>query len=388
MSGRGVDGDGGPAPDGRPHGSAAPTPRSTGAPGESSSPWHFLQSDLWARHKERFGWTAVRLPDRGEADRGEAGVLALSRLLPAGVVLTYVPYAPADGAGEADGVPGPEPDALRVAVESLVPRITDAVAARLGRAPSIVRFDLPQRTGGAGDTVSSLLRRAPVDVQPADTVVIDLSRDEDALLASMHKKNRYNIRLAERKGVTVHAVDPAAAAERERARSALRSWYEIYRETARRDGITIHASEYYEHIFELASAGVDPRLRLYLAEHEGDVLAGIIVVFHGRGATYLYGASSNAKRNLMPNYALQWRAMRDARAFGCRWYDLFGVPPADDPKHPLHGLYRFKTGFGGELVRRLGAWDAIVRPVRGRAYRVAERLRDAYVHRVRRHAVG
>ena len=364
MSGRGVDGE-------------------DGARGGSSRPWHFLQSDLWARQKERFGWTAVRVPLHAPL----ASVLTLSRTLPGRVVLTYVPYAPADDAGAVTGVPGPEPDALRRTLEAFVPRVADGVANELGRTPAIVRFDLPQSAGAPVAPPAPSLRRAPVAVQPSDTVVIDLSRGEDELLASMHKKNRYNIRLAERKGVTVRVVDPAASKERETARSALRSWYEIYRETARRDGITIHAPQYYEHLFELVRPGADPRLRLYLAEHEGDLLAGIIVVLHGGGATYLYGASSDEKRNLMPNYALQWRAMREAREFGCGWYDLFGVPPADDPKHPLHGLYRFKTGFGGELVRRLGAWDAIVQPLRGRAYRVAERLRDVYVHRVRRHAV-
>ncbi|MFW5883860.1 MAG: lipid II:glycine glycyltransferase FemX [bacterium] len=362
-----------------------------GALGESSRPWHFLQSDLWADQKERFGWSAVRVPLYGSA----ASVLTLTRALPAGVVLTYVPYAPADGAGETTGIPGPEPEALARTLDALVPRVADRVRRTTGRAPTIVRFDLPQESAGRVKPAESEplrppaagLRAAPVAVQPPDTVVVDLTRDEDEILGSMHKKNRYNVRLAERKGVAVRAFDPAAPEQAAAAREALRSWYEIYRETARRDGISIHAAEYYEHLFELVRCGADPRLRLYLAEHEGDLLAGIIVVFHRRGATYLYGASSNRKRNLMPNYALQWRAMTDARAAGCTWYDLFGVPPADDPQHPLHGLYRFKTGFGGALVRRLGAWDAIVQPVRGRAYRVAERLRDVYVHRVRPHAV-
>ncbi|MFW5741660.1 MAG: lipid II:glycine glycyltransferase FemX [Spirochaetota bacterium] len=377
MSGRDVGGEDAPAAS-----AGASDPTACGRPGAgtqggSSGHWHFLQSDLWARQKEQFGWTAIRVDS----------VLTLSRTLPAGVVLTYVPYAPAGRAGEGAAVPGPEPDALRRTLEVLVPCVAGEVANELGRSPAIVRFDLPQTSGTPDAPPAPSLCRAPVAVQPSDTVVIDLSRGDDELLASMHKKNRYNIRLAERKGVMVRVVDPAAPGEREASRSALRSWYGIYRETARRDRITIHAPQYYEHLFELVRPGVDPRLRLYLAEHEGDLLGGIIVVLHGCGATYLYGASSNEKRNLMPNYALQWRAMRDARESGCGWYDLFGVPPADDPKHPLHGLYRFKTGFGGELVRRLGAWDAIVQPLRGRAYRVAERLRDVYVHRVRRHAV-
>jgi lipid II:glycine glycyltransferase (peptidoglycan interpeptide bridge formation enzyme) len=89
----------------------------------------------------------------------------------------------------------------------------------------------------------------------------------------------------------------------------------------------------------------------------------------------------------MPNYALQWRAIEDAVGSGCAWYDMFGIPPADDPSHPMHGLYRFKTGFGGSIVHRLGAWDAPVRPLAAGLFRLAERGRDVYFHRLRgRHA--
>jgi lipid II:glycine glycyltransferase (peptidoglycan interpeptide bridge formation enzyme) len=337
--------------------------------------WHFLQSDLWAEHKGSFGWHALRV--------GSSRVLTLSRRLPGGLVLTYVPYAPAFGSSGIPGVPGPGRSRLVSTIEDLVPTIAREVRALVGSEPTIVRFDLPQADASRDEPAAGwpgTLRRAPVDVQPPDTVVLDLAAGEDALLAAMHKKNRYNIRLAERKGVTVRLVDPADAA------TEVRRWYELYRETAIRDRITIHAPEYYERLLELARAHERPRVLLYLAEHEEDLLAGIIVVHHGVGATYLYGASSSEKRSLMPNYALQWRAIADAKKCGCAWYDLFGVPPAEDPDHPLYGLYRFKTGFGGRVVHRLGAWDVCLHPVRAGAYRLAERARDFYFHPVRRHA--
>ena len=194
----------------------------------------------------------------------------------------------------------------------------------------------------------------------------------------MHKKNRYNIRLAERKGVSVRA---ASADE-------LPRWYALYEETAARDGITIHSFSATTRRSSSSLRGqrrlrTHRHLHLYLAEHEGELLAGIVVVHYAGGATYLYGASSNEKRNLMPNYALQWRAIENAARAGCSWYDMFGVPPADDPAHPMHGLYRFKTGFGGAIVHRLGAWDAPVRPVAARLFRLAERGRDVYFHRMR-----
>ncbi|MFP4112997.1 MAG: lipid II:glycine glycyltransferase FemX [Spirochaetota bacterium] len=366
-------------------------------PGVATQPWHFLQSDLWARHKESFGWTAVRVP-LDDVWPAAPDLLSLSRRLPGGLLLTYVPYGPTvvspaggeppaarapsgraatDDALASDlpaGVPGPGPKELGATLDTIALRVEQRVADRLGRRPTIVRFDLPQ-VGAPASLASTSLRRSPISVQPPDTVLLDLSADDDALLSAMHKKNRYNLRLAEKKGVSVFRAP----------RARIDEWYELYRKTAARDAIAIHSRGYYASLLELAEADGTIDIRLYLAEHDRDLLAGIIVVHYRDGATYLYGASSNEKRNLMPNYALQWHAISRAKEEGLAWYDLFGVPPADDPGHPMHGLYRFKTGFGGDLVHRLGAWDSLRRPLASRAYRVAERLRDVYFHRVRRH---
>jgi len=111
--------------------------------------------------------------------------------------------------------------------------------------------------------------------------------------------------------------------------------------------------KYYKTLFELCGE----KIKLYTASHEGETLAAIVVLFWGKDATYLYGASSNNKRNLMAPYALQWKAMQDAKETGCINYDLFGIPPNEDPSHPMAGLYRFKTGFGGQIVHRSGTWD-------------------------------
>jgi lipid II:glycine glycyltransferase (peptidoglycan interpeptide bridge formation enzyme) len=163
----------------------------------------------------------------------------------------------------------------------------------------------------------------------------------------------------------------------------LEKYYSIYKETAERDGILIHGLEYYRALFEEAAqsaqssiCGVD--VRLYMASHEGEDLAGIVTLFRGSEAVYLYGASANHKRNLMAPYALQWRAMRDAKEAGCIFYDLFGIPPTspdDDPNHPMAGLYRFKTGFGGAVVHRPGSWDYPYRPLAKALYSAAEKTR-------------
>ena len=153
-------------------------------------------------------------------------------------------------------------------------------------------------------------------------------------------------------------------------------FHSLLKETADRDGIAVHSLGYYGALFaEFAGQGAVGRVCLYTAWHEGDCLAGVVALFRGKDATYLYGASSNLKRNLMAPYALQWRAMRDAKAAGCVRYDLFGIPPDDDPLHPMAGLYRFKTGFGGEILHRLGSWDYPCKPVAHALFCAAEGLR-------------
>ena len=127
-----------------------------------------------------------------------------------------------------------------------------------------------------------------------------------------------------------------------------------------------------------------PEVGLFTATYEGELIAGIIVLLYGNRATYLYGASSNSKRNLMPNYALQWEAMKYAKETGCDEYDLFGIPPENDPGHPMYGLYRFKTGFGGKIIRRPGCWDLPLNPAGYRLYRTAEKVRNWYYKRFRK----
>jgi lipid II:glycine glycyltransferase (peptidoglycan interpeptide bridge formation enzyme) len=131
-------------------------------------------------------------------------------------------------------------------------------------------------------------------------------------------------------------------------------------------------------------------VKLLLARHDGELLAGNIVAFWKTRAAYLYGASSGAKRNLMPTYALQWEAIRRAHAAGCLTYDLYGVPPRPDPGHPMFGLYQFKTGFSDKVLERWGTWDFIYRPMLFAPYGVLERARMSYyrVHRKRGRARG
>ena len=309
-----------------------------------------FQTRFWGEFKSRFGWTPRWVRPAGR--RGDTSTLMLTRAVAPGVRMGYVPY-PDPGLELSTLAPAPEaepePEALTVL------RIDPLSSGQL-------------TTSGDGAAVRRL-RKAPVDVQPPTTTVLDLSPDEESLLRGMKSKTRYNIRLAGRRGVTVREAGP----------EELGRWYSLYQETAARDRIAIHRAEYYRSLFEIAAEHPDEvELSLLLAEHEGDLLAGVILGSHGGETIYLYGASANIKRTLMASHLLQWEAIRRARAAGSRRYDFFGIPPAADPKHPMYGLYRFKVGFGGAIVERPGSWDLPLRRFRYAAFRRAELLRQYY----------
>jgi lipid II:glycine glycyltransferase (peptidoglycan interpeptide bridge formation enzyme) len=229
----------------------------------------------------------------------------------------------------------------------------------------------PHDNTGVLHTEAALLnsngfKRAAAVVQPPDSVIINLEASCDKLLAGMKPKWRYNVLLAGKKDVHVEVS----------SEEKLNEFYSLLQETAERDGIAIHSFEYYKTLFEICkNQNHNSILRLYTAKHEGDILAAIIVLFHGQHATYLYGASSNQKRNLMAAYTLQWRAIQDAKEAGCKNYDLFGIPPDENPNHPMAGLYRFKTGFGGQIIHRTGSWDYVYKPVVYTVFRIAETFR-------------
>jgi len=282
--------------------------------------------------------------------------------------IAYVPFGPIRDPGTDRGA------FLEALARSLRPQ--------LPRGTFLLRFDLPWPKAGEPPRAAGL-RKARDDIQPASTVVVDLRPTEDEILASMKPKTRYNVRLAEKRGVT---VGEGSGADLER-------WYALYRETSARDRIAIHACPYYEGLFAVAAgraaAGCTaPAVRLLLALAGGDLLAGNIVLFWKRSAVYLTGASSGEKRNLMPTYALQWAAMRMAKAAGCETYDLYGCPPAADESHPMFGLYQFKTGFSPALTVRWGTWDAPLDGPVHAVYAAAERLRMWWFRVARKRLAG
>lgn len=193
------------------------------------------------------------------------------------------------------------------------------------------------------------LFKANMNVLPSDTIVVDLCGTEEQILASMKPKTRYNIGLARRKGVEVREMGP----------EALGLWYDLYSQTAHRNGLHVNDRRYFESVIASRMQCSDPEVsvKLLMAFHEEKPLAAMFLILSAHRATYLYGASATKGRHLMPTYALQWCAMQTARRAGCSEYDLFGVAPNADPLHPMHGLYRFKTGLGGQMYHQMGCWD-------------------------------
>lgn len=193
----------------------------------------------------------------------------------------------------------------------------------------------------------------PYAVHIRDEWVLNIQPDEKELLANMKEKWRYNIRLAGRKGVTVRQGHGQADFD---------AFYNIYITTSERDQFLINSKAFYEEVVRLF--GQDDRCALLLAEYEGKPIAGIIVLRFGRWSWYMYGASSNEQRNLMPNHLLQWTGMQWAKAHGCWYYNFRGIPHVlengeADESQELWGVYVFKRGFGGYAMRSLETHDLV-----------------------------
>jgi hypothetical protein len=363
--GSGAPEDSSPGDGGAPHADRCEAASSDTDTGSSANPAvPLLQSEWWRRVKAAGGWR---------------GVATEPRVLQRTIGPFRLAYAPHAFAGNNTDIGG------NTDIDDLG-RIT-TVFREIGdrNGATLLRWDVPwprddRLTAALGDRG---WRPAPMRVQPPDTVIVPLDESPGEILRRMKSKTRYNVRLAGKKGVSVTVATGTELL------AALPEWYRLYQETAERDRITIHPEGYYRHVVEIADAMraeglAAPDLSLYLARHDGDLLGGIIVTSWGGTSTYLYGASSNTKRNLMANYLLQWEAMQGAIRRGDVSYDLFGIPESDDPAHPMHGLYRFKTGFGGAIVHRAGAWDLPIDTVGTAAYRAAERVRKWYYFRVRK----
>jgi peptidoglycan pentaglycine glycine transferase (the first glycine) len=325
---------------------------------------HLLQTAAWGQLKAAFGWDyrIVTLAGDGAI---KAGALLLFRRLPLGLgTIAYVPRGPV-----VDWTDGEAVEALQAALDDAAQE-RRAIMLKIEPAGWEADFN-PDLLPGQG------YRRAFQTIQPPRTILLDISGSEDDILAKMNQGTRRKIRLADRRGVAI----------REGEAGDLTSFHRLTRVTGARNEFGTHTLPYYQKTFELFRPG--GHVALLMASYEGRDLGGLMVFALGDTAWYLYGASSNEERDRMPNHALQWAAIRWARERGCTVYDLWGVPDIDEAaleagfqsRHDgLWGVYGFKRGFGGRVVRSVGAWDKVYHPAAYALYTAAARLRAAASH--------
>lgn len=318
---------------------------------------HLLQSWDWGALKSRHGWMAERIAWDDSRGRSLAAVQILSRRATVpflGITLTvrYAPRGPCLDWSDAASV--------AVVLHELKRRARESGTILVKIDPEAMGFVSRDKSdANASDAAAEVIprillaagwRRSPEQIQFRNTMVLDLRATDDELLAGMKQKTRYNLRLAERRGVKTR---PANEGD-------LEVLYKMYAETSLRDKFAIRKYGYYADAWgSFLRAGL---AQPFVAEVDGDPVAGLIIYRYGKRAWFLFGMSRDLHRERMPNYMLQWEAIRWARAEGCESYDLWGAPDELEASDPLWGVFRFKEGFGARLVQGVGAWDYTARP--------------------------
>ena len=344
---------------------------------------HFLQTHEWAQVKSKYGWKPIYLvwDEQGKMKEervipsfvfpSSAAALVLKRTIPLGGMsarfsIFYIPK-------------GPLLDWQNKSLRDQVLNDLQSFARREGAIflkmdPDVVLGSgVPASADSVidphGQAVMSELRGrgwkySADQIQFQNTVLVDLAPSEEDMLMRMKQKTRYNIRLSEKKGVTLRIGTP----------NDFGMLYRMYAETSVRDGFVIRDENYYRTVwatFMTSPPGSAPSfLTNYqlpfaeplIAEVDHEPVAALFVFYFVGRAYYVYGMSRNVHRDKMPSYLLQWEAMKRAKARGCAVYDLWGAPDEFDESDSMWGVYRFKEGLGGRLVRTLGAWDFAPNP--------------------------
>lgn len=293
---------------------------------------NFLQSWWWSTMHDLLGNTTWRLvvEDGGAII---ACALVVKRELPLGRCWIYVPHGPVFS----------QTNAWEVLQEKIVEIAKQEKALYVRIDPLIEGTAKPPWLG-------SKWNKAEREVQPQHTLILDITKSEEELLAAMHSKTRYNVRLAQRKGVVVrfstslHDVD---------------TFLKLSGDVGSRSNFRFHPDNYYRAMVSaLAPEGM---IEIAIAEYKGEPLAAHIILYSGTLATYVHGASSSSHRALQAPTYLYWQTIIRAKEKGMRTYDFFGsAPPDADSKHPWAGITRIKQGFGGKSVSYTGAWDLIL----------------------------
>jgi len=299
---------------------------------------HFMQTSYWADFKAQFGWQNCGQYLVKDEDKVVAAFSILKRTK-MGITILYLPRGPLvlsmSHAGD---------------VLSNIKKIAGKEKAFLVR----ISPAYPESDNGIKKFLTdNKFRCSKKQLQTKATTIIDLSRDEEELMASFHEKTRYNIRLAGRKGIKVTEL---------KTEDELKALYRILEKMAQRQQYDLQGYEYYKYILEnLVPAAA---AKIYLAKNdEGTVVGGIVTFVCAKTRYYMYGGFDYEYRKLMGNYAIHWQIMLDAKTNGELFYDMQGIPLIKDENHPMYGFYRFKKGFNGREVEYIGEYDHSKRPL-------------------------
>ncbi len=295
----------------------------------------FMQSWEWSRFKEEAGQRVFRLGIMdGNVLIGGAIVYAVESSL--GTSPLIIPHGPV--------LPWDRTDLAQEALRFLLKEF-NVIARDLG-APAL-RVE-PVVSAETMARYFPEAKRAPIDLIPTPSLLIDIARPDQEILAGMKPKGRYNIKQAAKQGVETSCGV---------SMDLLEEFYALFELTCVRHRFTGENLEFFQSLMQHLS--VEKMARIYLTRYRGVLTSAAIVVFYGPTATYLYGGSLPFFPRSMSSYDLHWRAMRDAREEGCRYYDFYGIAPKDNPRHPYARFTAFKKKFGGRLTTNTGAHDMI-----------------------------
>ena len=331
----------------------------------------FLQSALWLHFQETTGRAIVPCEGNGFVANG------IIHTLPLVGNYLYVPRGPIiDNSQFSTSLPGGQVCNLQTEIQKLMERAKEKKCSWLRIEPETeeVLEEIKKST-------QYTIVKTSHDVQPREIFKIDITKTEEVLLAQMKPKTRYNIRLAEKRGVKVCET---------REEKYIQAFLDLITATSGRKGITSHPRHYYRKFFEVLP---EETCRLFVAEYEGRVLAANLIIFYEDTAIYLHGGSSDRHRDVMAPFLLQWEQIKRAKECGFRFYDFGGVhtedkgnekkesPSTHRPSPRMHswsGMTKFKTGFAPNTLstRYKGAYDIILNTPKYRMYRMLQRLRS------------
>ncbi len=300
----------------------------------------FLQSFEWSQFQESLGRQVFRL-----AIPHVAQTLVIKYKLPFGKSYLYSPHGPII---DTDIFLKNSVAAFKI-LSKKVREIAQKEKAIFWRMDPI----MSESKEGKGIFKNLGLEKLSREIQPKKTLVLNLGKSKRELLGQMHHKTRYNIRLAKKRGVSI------------KTSNSIDIFWDLLSQTAKRDSFRTHPKEYYQKMLEIFSPA-----KLFLAKYKNKIIAADIVVFFGKRAAYLHGASDYKHRNLMAPYLLQWHQILEAKKEGKSLYDFWGI---DEKKWP--GVTRFKKGFGGKEIGYIGAWDLVYQPAWYKIYNLARRMK-------------